>query len=143
MTATAHWDDAPSVRADVGPMGADWDFLGRAAGSDKVGVRRIRISPGRQSTPVHAHFGEEELFYVLGGSGWSWQEGGSYEIGEGDVFTNANTIILMGRTKLDGRMGRALYVPKHRGSYVGDEILPYRITDRGIVLESRTLEEGR
>lgn len=54
-------------------------------------------------------------------------------IGEGDVFTNANTIILMGRTKEEGRMGRALYVAKHRGSACGDEIVPYRITDRGVV----------
>lgn len=67
-------------------MGADWDRLGDAAGCDKVGLRRIRISPGKQSTPVHAHFGEEEIFYVLRGSGWSWQEGGVYEIGEGDVI---------------------------------------------------------
>src|SRR3954463_6921900 len=85
MTAIAHWDEARSARFDVGPMGADWDALGAAAGCDKVGLRRIRISPGKQSTPVHAHFGEEEIFYVLRGSGWSWQEGGVYEIGEGDV----------------------------------------------------------
>lgn len=53
-------------------------------------------------------------------------------IGEGDIFTNANTIILMGRTKQDGRMGRALFVAKHRGSYCGDEIVPYQLTDKGI-----------
>jgi uncharacterized cupin superfamily protein len=66
-------------------MGADWDRLGDAAGCDRLGLRRIRISPGKQSTPVHAHFGDEELFYVLRGTGWSWQENGVYEIGEGDV----------------------------------------------------------
>jgi KaiC/GvpD/RAD55 family RecA-like ATPase len=55
-------------------------------------------------------------------------------IGEGDVFTNANTIILMGRTKQEGRMGRALYVAKHRGSACSDEIIPYTITDKGIEL---------
>jgi KaiC/GvpD/RAD55 family RecA-like ATPase len=55
-------------------------------------------------------------------------------IGEGDVFTNANTILLMGRTRQEGRMGRSLYVPKHRGSACGDEVLPYRLTDRGLVL---------
>lgn len=55
-------------------------------------------------------------------------------IGEGDVFTNANTIILMGRTKEDGRMGRALYVAKHRGSACSDEIVPYTITDAGVEL---------
>lgn len=55
-------------------------------------------------------------------------------IGEGDIFTNANTIILMGRTKELGRMGRALYVAKHRGSACGDDLIPYRITDQGIEL---------
>jgi uncharacterized cupin superfamily protein len=66
-------------------MGADWDFLGSAAGSERVGVRRIRISAGRQSTPVHSHYGEEEIFYVLRGSGASWQENGVFAIGEGDL----------------------------------------------------------
>jgi KaiC/GvpD/RAD55 family RecA-like ATPase len=55
-------------------------------------------------------------------------------IAEGDIFSNANTIVLMGRTREGGRMGRALYVAKHRGSYCGDEVVPYRITDRGIVI---------
>lgn len=58
----------------------------------------------------------------------------THPLGEGDVFTNANTIILMGRTRQEGRMGRALYVAKHRGSACSDEIVPYRITDRGIEL---------
>jgi uncharacterized cupin superfamily protein len=84
VTPTAHWDDVPSARFDVGPMGADWDLLGTAAGCDRVGLRRIRVSPGKQSPPVHAHFGEEEIFYVLRGDGFSWQEQGVYEIGEGD-----------------------------------------------------------
>jgi hypothetical protein len=54
-------------------------------------------------------------------------------IAQGDIFANANTIILMGRTRNDGRYGRALAIPKHRGSACGDEILTYRITDGGIV----------
>jgi hypothetical protein len=53
-------------------------------------------------------------------------------IGEGDIFANANTIILMGRTRDAGRLGRALYVAKHRGSACGDEIRPYRLTDHGL-----------
>ncbi len=56
-------------------------------------------------------------------------------IGSGDIFSNANTIILMGRTREGGRYGRALAIPKHRGSRCGDEILPYGITDQGIVFE--------
>ena len=57
-------------------------------------------------------------------------------IGEGDVFTNANTIILMGRTRAEGRMGRALYIAKHRGSACSDRIIPYQLTDRGLEIEA-------
>ncbi len=59
----------------------------------------------------------------------------SQPITEGDIFANANTIILMGRTKEPGRMGRALYVAKHRGSAASEEIRPYRLTDQGMVIE--------
>jgi KaiC/GvpD/RAD55 family RecA-like ATPase len=59
----------------------------------------------------------------------------SEPINEGDIFSNANTIILMGRTREPGKLGRALYVAKHRGSACGDEIVPYRITDAGLVFE--------
>jgi KaiC/GvpD/RAD55 family RecA-like ATPase len=55
-------------------------------------------------------------------------------IAQGDIFANANTIILMGRTQHNGRLGRALAIPKHRGSACGDEILPYRITEEGLIL---------
>lgn len=55
-------------------------------------------------------------------------------IAEGDVFSNANTIILMGRTRFEGKMGRGLFVAKHRGSACSDEVRSYRLTDRGVVL---------
>lgn len=54
-------------------------------------------------------------------------------LGEGDIFSNANTIILMGRTRDAGRVGRAFYVAKHRGSACSDEIRPYRLTEKGLV----------
>jgi KaiC/GvpD/RAD55 family RecA-like ATPase len=56
----------------------------------------------------------------------------SVPITAGDVFSGANTIILMGRTRHNGRMGRAIAIPKHRGSACGEEIIPYRITERGL-----------
>ena len=56
-------------------------------------------------------------------------------ISQGDIFANANTIILMGRTRHNGRLGRALAVAKHRGSACGEEILPYRITEEGFVFD--------
>lgn len=55
-------------------------------------------------------------------------------IESGDVLSNANTIILMGKTKVDGKMGRALYVAKHRGSACQEEIVPYTIDATGLIL---------
>ena len=55
-------------------------------------------------------------------------------INEGDIFSNANTIILLGRTRESNRLGRAPpRIPKHRGSACSDAIHPYRITDKGLV----------
>jgi hypothetical protein len=55
-------------------------------------------------------------------------------IAAGDLFATANTIILMGRTRQEGSLGRAMVIPKHRGSQCSDEIIPYRISEQGIVL---------
>jgi uncharacterized cupin superfamily protein len=135
MTTTAHWDDARSARFDVGPMGADWDFLGGAAGCDQIGLRRIRISPGKQSTPVHAHFGEEELFYVLHGSGVSWQESGVHAIGEGDAVLHphggpAHTVVA-GDDGIDvlafgdNLRHEAVRFPRINASWIGGMILEF------------------
>lgn len=59
----------------------------------------------------------------------------SRPIEQGDVLSNANTVILMGKTRDGNRMGRALYVAKHRGSGLSEEITPYRIDDGGIVID--------
>jgi uncharacterized cupin superfamily protein len=37
---------------------------------------------------VHVHADEEELFYVLGGSGLSWQEGRTYRVATGDCIVH-------------------------------------------------------
>jgi KaiC/GvpD/RAD55 family RecA-like ATPase len=50
----------------------------------------------------------------------------------GDVLTNANTILLLGKVSQGNRMGRALYVAKHRGSACADSIVPFEITDHGL-----------
>jgi KaiC/GvpD/RAD55 family RecA-like ATPase len=52
----------------------------------------------------------------------------------GDVLSNANTIILIGKTREGSKMGRALHVAKHRGSACDDSIVPFEITDRGLQL---------
>ena len=51
-----------------------------------------------------------------------------------DLIANANTVILMGKTRSGGEIGRALYIAKHRGSACRDAILPYTIEERGLRL---------
>src|ERR671923_177606 len=84
----AHWDDAPRELYEAGPLAGHWTDLGSAAGSVTVGVNRVEILPGKRSTPVHSEGEEEEIFYVLGGSGLSWQEGETYEVGPGDCLVH-------------------------------------------------------
>jgi KaiC/GvpD/RAD55 family RecA-like ATPase len=52
----------------------------------------------------------------------------------GDVLSNANTVILMGKVREAGRMTRALHVAKHRGSACDDRIVPFEIGEHGIVM---------
>jgi KaiC/GvpD/RAD55 family RecA-like ATPase len=59
----------------------------------------------------------------------------SRPIQSGDVLSNANTIIMMGKIRDGNRIGRALYVAKHRGSACEESILPYHTTEQGIVFD--------
>jgi hypothetical protein len=51
---------------------------------------------------------------------------------EGDVLSNANTLIYMGKIREGNRMGRGLYVAKHRGSACEERIWEYGIGERGM-----------
>jgi len=84
----AHWDEVTEYPREVGHLNGIWQDLGRAAGTRTVGVRRIRLGPGGWSTPAHVHGRDEEIFYVLAGSGLSWQGGKTYEVGAGDVLVH-------------------------------------------------------
>ena len=84
----AHWDEVEWQRREKGEMGADWQRLGNAAGTHTVGVNRVRIDPGRLSTPPHSHGASEELVFVLSGSGLSWQDEQVYEVGPGDCIVH-------------------------------------------------------
>ena len=53
---------------------------------------------------------------------------------EGDVLSNANTVIAMGKVREGDKFLRAMYIVKHRGGPCSDEIIPYHIDDGGIRL---------
>jgi uncharacterized cupin superfamily protein len=80
----AHWGEVERERLEQGEIAAWATDLGTAAGSVDVGVTRYELDPGRRSSPVHVELVEEEIFYVLGGSGLLWQNGETYEVGAGD-----------------------------------------------------------
>lgn len=62
--------------------------LGALAGSVEVGVSRWAPEPGSQTTPVHVEGAEEEIAFVVSGSGFSWQDGRSYAVRAGDAIVH-------------------------------------------------------
>ncbi|MCP9485562.1 MAG: cupin domain-containing protein [Gaiellaceae bacterium MAG52_C11] len=98
----SHWDELPWTRMERGHIAGDWQSL---TGERSVvsGVKRIRVDAGKWSTPAHVESSEEEIFYVLSGSGVSWQDGACYDVGAGDCLvhtarTEAHTL----RAGVDG-----------------------------------------
>jgi uncharacterized cupin superfamily protein len=96
----SHWDDRPTWRAERDHIAGTWQSLtGRE--SKTVGVKRIQVDPGKWSTPLHLEGAEEEIFYVLGGSGtsvqWEGEETLGYPVRAGDCIVhlpleNAHTL---------------------------------------------------
>jgi uncharacterized cupin superfamily protein len=82
----AHWDEVEREVRDVGEMRATFRALGEAAGATAVGVALIDVEPGCRPGPVHQHGSEEEIFFVLSGSGLTWIDGAVHEIGPGDTI---------------------------------------------------------
>lgn len=76
----AHWDEVELQRRAKGEMDGTWQRLGDAAGTRGVGVSRVRVEPGKLSTPPHSHGASEELYFVLAGSGLAWQDEAVHEV---------------------------------------------------------------
>jgi uncharacterized cupin superfamily protein len=83
-----HWDDVEATHESEGTIEFEGFDLGEAAGSVEVGVTRARVKPGKQSSPVHIEVAEEEIFYVLDGTGLSWQNGETFEVRAGDCIVH-------------------------------------------------------
>ncbi len=72
--------------------------VGPAAGAYRCGLSLYRLGPGERAMPVHVHADEEEHFFVLSGSGLSWQGGKTYRVSAGDLLVHpaqgaAHTIV--------------------------------------------------
>jgi uncharacterized cupin superfamily protein len=97
----SHWDEVRTWRGERGHIAGTWSNLTGQA-SRSVGLKRIQVDPGMWSTPLHLEGFDEEIFWVLGGSGTSvqWEGEGEpvgYEVGAGDCIVhlaleNAHTL---------------------------------------------------
>ena len=96
----SHWDDVKTSRGERGHIAGTWQSL-TGRGSHTIGVKRIQVDPGMWSTPLHLEGAEEEIFYVLAGSGvsvqWEGEETLVHEVGAGDCLVhlaleNAHTL---------------------------------------------------
>ncbi|MDQ6731436.1 MAG: cupin domain-containing protein [Actinomycetota bacterium] len=65
--------------------GSEIRRAGAAAGSAKAGLNHVRLQAGAAGAPLHCHALEEELFYVLAGSGRLRLGDDEHPLNEGDV----------------------------------------------------------
>jgi uncharacterized cupin superfamily protein len=84
-----YWDDVRGHPVRQDDLDAVFFNLGAAGGSVTVGLRREQIAPGSRPLPPHQHTGDEEIVYVLAGSGVSWQNGATYAVAAGDCVVHA------------------------------------------------------
>ena len=87
----ANWDDLQAEHDSAGSISSEWTPISRAVGSVRIRMNRIRVDPGKRSTPLHVE-SDEEIFFVLRGSGLSWQrerdEDRTYEVRAGDCLVH-------------------------------------------------------
>ena len=84
----SHWDDVPWKTHEHGELRAERQVLSRPRGQRGATLSRWRIAAGARSTPLHVHVDEEEIFFVLAGSGLSWQGDAVHEISPGDALVH-------------------------------------------------------
>ena len=84
-----HWDEVEAHRRERGHIAGSWQAL-TGYNSITVGVQRISVEAGHWATPLHLEGSEEEIFYVLSGTGLSFQVEGDDErvfpVGPGDCL---------------------------------------------------------
>src|SRR4051794_7966172 len=83
-----HFDDVEEIVIDRGPLQGRRQRLAAAAGARRIGLSRYVLGPGERAMPVHVHADEEEVFHVLAGSGFSWQDGKVYAVKAGDTIVH-------------------------------------------------------
>jgi uncharacterized cupin superfamily protein len=83
-----HRDDVEELTVAEGDIAFARRRLGAAAGTRRIGASLYAVPPGARQMPVHVHGDEEEIFFVLSGTGLGYEKGDAYEVGAGDVIVH-------------------------------------------------------
>lgn len=131
----SHWDEVPWTSHEHGALRFERQSLSRQRGSAGANLSRYRITAGERSMPQHVHIDEEELFFVLAGTGLSWQGDALHEVGAGDLIVfhadgEAHTLLGTGDEPLDvlayasGSPTQLTLLPRAGVAWVGSRWLP-------------------
>lgn len=61
--------------------------LGRKLGSRKLGSQLVIVPPGKKAWPFHAHYVNEEMFFILAGQGQIRIQDKKYVLSAGDLIS--------------------------------------------------------
>jgi uncharacterized cupin superfamily protein len=64
-------------------------LLSRSIGGSKIGASVTRVEPGHAAFPLHHHYGSEEHFFIVSGTGTLRVGDESYPIKPGDYIVHA------------------------------------------------------
>jgi len=74
-------------RRDMAPgIGSDSTNVTRAAGLTHLGASYFEVKPGEAAFPFHVHYQEDEIIFILSGTGTYRYGDRSYEVGPGDFI---------------------------------------------------------
>jgi uncharacterized cupin superfamily protein len=82
--SVVNWDDIEPGTREVGHIAGE---LRAFPGTVGIGAKHWTVPPGKWSTPVHVHGAEEEIFYVLSGSGVLLADDKAYRVGARDCIS--------------------------------------------------------
>jgi len=60
--------------------------IGQVLGMKKLGCTLVELEPGKKAWPYHLHYGAEELFIILEGSGCIRYDNENHELKAGDII---------------------------------------------------------
>jgi len=129
-----HFNDVAPRRIDSGPLQGERQRLGPAVRTAAVGLSRYVLCAGERAMPAHVHADEEELCFVLAGSGLAWLDGATHELRAGDVVVHranaeAHTqiagpegieVLIFG----EGSTTNMAYLPRAQAWWMGPRWLP-------------------